>query len=153
MSRQVPRVYLDVCCLNRPFDDQSQPRIRVETEAVIIILAQIDLGEVEWVSAEPIEQEISHTLEPDRRNRVAEILTRASHRIDIDDAVAMRARDLEARGFRAFDALHLACAERAGAAVFLTTDDRLLSRARRVAKQLRVRALNPVDWLREWQPE
>jgi len=27
------RVYLDLCCLNRPFDDQTQERIRLETEA------------------------------------------------------------------------------------------------------------------------
>ncbi|MBE2197400.1 MAG: hypothetical protein IAE79_02240 [Anaerolinea sp.] len=26
------RVYLDVCCLNRPFDDQSQERIQLEAE-------------------------------------------------------------------------------------------------------------------------
>jgi len=23
------RIYLDMCCLKRPFDDQSQPRVRV----------------------------------------------------------------------------------------------------------------------------
>ena len=27
------RVYLDNCCYNRPFDEQSQLRIRLETEA------------------------------------------------------------------------------------------------------------------------
>jgi len=31
-------VYLDVCCLNRPFDDQSQDRIHLESEAVLLIL-------------------------------------------------------------------------------------------------------------------
>ena len=27
------RIYLDNCCFNRPYDDQSQPRIRFETQA------------------------------------------------------------------------------------------------------------------------
>ena len=27
------RLYLDICCLKRPFDDQTQPRIRMESEA------------------------------------------------------------------------------------------------------------------------
>ena len=36
------RIYLDVCCLNRPFDDQNQPRIRLESEAILIILAQYE---------------------------------------------------------------------------------------------------------------
>ena len=29
-------IYLDVCCLNRPFDDQTQERIRLESEAVLL---------------------------------------------------------------------------------------------------------------------
>lgn len=32
-------IYLDMCCLKRPFDDQSQPRIRLESEAVLTLLA------------------------------------------------------------------------------------------------------------------
>jgi len=32
------RVYMDVCCLNRPFDDQSEDRIKMESEAVLMIL-------------------------------------------------------------------------------------------------------------------
>ena len=35
-------IYLDVCCLNRPFDDQSQPRIHLESEAILTILAQCE---------------------------------------------------------------------------------------------------------------
>jgi len=35
------RIYLDVCCLNRPFDDQTQERIHLESEAVLIILSNI----------------------------------------------------------------------------------------------------------------
>jgi hypothetical protein len=33
------RVYLDLCCLKRPFDLQEQPIIRIQTEAVLGILA------------------------------------------------------------------------------------------------------------------
>ena len=31
------RIYLDMCCFNRPYDDQTQPRIRIETEAKVVI--------------------------------------------------------------------------------------------------------------------
>jgi hypothetical protein len=27
------KIYLDNCCFNRPFDDQGQIRIKIETEA------------------------------------------------------------------------------------------------------------------------
>lgn len=36
------RVYLDICCLKRPFDDQSQPRIHLEAEAVLALLWRRD---------------------------------------------------------------------------------------------------------------
>jgi hypothetical protein len=31
-------VYMDCCCLNRPADDQTQDKIRIESDAVIGIL-------------------------------------------------------------------------------------------------------------------
>jgi hypothetical protein len=33
------RVYLDACCLGRLTDDQTQQRIRIEAEAVELVLA------------------------------------------------------------------------------------------------------------------
>ena len=32
------RVYLDLCCLKRPFDSQAHPVVRLETEAVLALL-------------------------------------------------------------------------------------------------------------------
>lgn len=46
------KLYLDVSSLNRPFDDQSQSRIRLEAEAVIFILEQIDMSVWSQVSSE-----------------------------------------------------------------------------------------------------
>lgn len=34
-------IYLDNCCFNRPFDDQKQVKIRIETEAKLFIQGQI----------------------------------------------------------------------------------------------------------------
>jgi hypothetical protein len=39
-------VYLDVYALSRPFDDQSFLRIRLETEAVNLILSRVHKGMV-----------------------------------------------------------------------------------------------------------
>ena len=35
------RIYLDVCSFNRPFDDQSQLRIRLEAEAKLKIQDEV----------------------------------------------------------------------------------------------------------------
>jgi hypothetical protein len=42
------KIYLDTCCLNRPFDDQTQERIRLESEAMLAILSRIEKGEWEY---------------------------------------------------------------------------------------------------------
>jgi hypothetical protein len=36
VEHRLLRIYLDACCLNRPFDDQTQERIRLESEAVLL---------------------------------------------------------------------------------------------------------------------
>ena len=60
-----------------------------------------------------------------------------------------RGKQLEVLGFKELDALHLACAERGSADIFLTTDDGLLRSAKRANSQLRVRVENPYMWFQE----
>ena len=55
------RIYLDVCCLNRPFDDQTQDRIHLESEAVILILKRVRSGNWEWISSEAVDFEVRQT--------------------------------------------------------------------------------------------
>lgn len=38
------KVYLDNCCYNRPFDDQTQERIHLESEAILMILQHAQSG-------------------------------------------------------------------------------------------------------------
>jgi len=38
------RIYLDMCALKRPFDDQSNGRIALETTAVLSILRSVAEG-------------------------------------------------------------------------------------------------------------
>ena len=46
------RIYLDNCALNRPFDDRSQERIRLETEAIIVILSRVERREWVWLGSQ-----------------------------------------------------------------------------------------------------
>ncbi len=41
---------MDVCCLNRPFDDQTQDRIRIESDAILAILSKCVTGEWKLLS-------------------------------------------------------------------------------------------------------
>jgi hypothetical protein len=51
------KVYLDTCCLNRPFDDQTQMRVRLEAESVLVILARIENGDWVWIGSEVLKDE------------------------------------------------------------------------------------------------
>jgi predicted nucleic acid-binding protein len=93
--------------------------------------------------------EIGRNPDPDRRRDGAEVLSHADAMITPDRQDATRAESLQTLGFGAFDALHLACAERGGAQVLLTTDDHLLRSGRRHAGEWRVRVENPLFWYRE----
>ena len=143
------RVYLDACCLNRPFDDQTQARIRLEAEAVLMILAQFEAGDWEWISSDMLDWEIGKTPDPERLRRVRSLVAHAHHFVPVGDSEIERASEFEAWGITGYDALHLACAESGGAEVFLTTDDRLLRRSAIRGSELRLRVANPLEWLRE----
>jgi hypothetical protein len=145
----VPKIYLDVCCLNRPFDDQRQARIRLEAEAVLAILQRVAAGDWPWVGSAVLDFETGQITDPERLRRVRAMLQSVSQQTELTDEDVKRAEQLEALGFADYDALHLACAERGGAAIFLTTDDRLLRRAVRHADVLRLRVANPVMWISE----
>ena len=151
MSREkwdnVKLIYLDVCCLNRPFDDQTQERIRLEAEAVLLILARCQSGEWQLLSSEIVDWEISRIPDEERREKVSFLASLAVTEVSVTEKIECRAKELGQLGFKAYDALHLACAEEGKAQVFLTTDDRLLRKAKRYRSLLHVRVESPVFWL------
>ncbi len=61
------RIYFDNCSLQRPLDDQSQPRIEWETEAIIRILSYCETGNLTLVSSEVLLAEINDTSDLERR--------------------------------------------------------------------------------------
>jgi len=140
-------LYLDLNCFNRPFDDQSQERIAHETAAVFVILQRIIDGvdQLIWSAILTFEN-AQHPL-ADRRTEIAQWAHRAVVNIAITQQVATRARALTAAGFRPLDAAHLACAEAAACDRFLTCDDQVIRRTRRV--QVRLRVQNPRDYVQE----
>ena len=143
------KIYLDTCCLNRPFDDQSQERLRLESEAVLAILSRIEKGEWNWVGSEVLIDEIEQTPDTQKLSRTRLLSGFIQESVEVGDKEAKRAEELQKEGFQLFDALHIACAESAKANVFLSTDDRLLKLAKKLSKLLRIRVENPLVWVEE----
>ena len=143
------RVYLDACCLNRLTDDQDQPRIAEEAEAIERILRFLRTNAVEWLSSTALEAETSNDPDPERRLQVQVLSLLATNTTRLDEQIIRRAKELEAVGYGPFDALHLSSAEAGVVDALLTTDDRFMKRAARGIGLPSVRVLNPVEWLRE----
>jgi predicted nucleic acid-binding protein len=144
------RIYLDVCCLNRPFDDQTQDRIHLESEAVRAILNCCQSGEWQLVGSEVVDFEISKIPDDDRRQKVSILAGITEFKLIIDATIKDRAVELHKLGFKPFDALHIACAERGDADVLLTTDDKILQKALQLQKNIiKVRIVNPLKWFME----
>jgi predicted nucleic acid-binding protein len=142
-------IYLDMCCLKRPYDDQSQPRIRLETEAVLALLA-LESDTIAFVRSTPLLLENAANPIPERAARVNQWLS-AVARWRSPDAAAFEGRvaSLLGQGLKMFDALHVATAELSGAKLFVTTDDRLLGTLRRIQSDLRVRVSSPIECVQE----
>jgi predicted nucleic acid-binding protein len=140
------RIYLDVCCLNRPFDQQSQARIRLETEAILEIINYCQAGTWTLITSNVLDAEISQTPNKERIKNVKKILSIAKIKVLSGDWLQPRASQLQKLGFASYDAAHLASAERASSDIFLTTDDRLVRKSHAFAQLLQVKVNNPLQW-------
>ena len=136
------RVYLDLCCLKRPFDLQDRPAIRLQTEAVLSILA-LSPTRVDLVRSPAHLLENSLNLVAARRDAVS-LWSRTGRLPAREAALSARIESLVETGFRSFDAFHLASAEISGSAVFVTVDLRLLKLAGRLSESLSTRVTDPV---------
>ena len=145
------RTYLDVCALKRPFDDQTQPRIRLEADAVLELLGASP-ERLTFVHAPAHDLENAQNPVTWRAARVAAWLAAVPRAEVKAEDLAGRTQELTALGFRNFDAFHVACAEHANVDVFATTDDRLLALGKRHAGLLGVRVVDIVTLAREVFP-
>ncbi len=138
------KIYVDTSVFNRPFDDQTQPRIGLETQALQVILRLVETKVVELVGSSVLEYENSRNPFPLRRQWVERQLQLANFYQAVDDQIAERAAELVQRGLGEIDAFHVACAEVAESDYFLTCDDRLIHRY-----QGELRVINPVNFVLE----
>ena len=145
---QHQNIYLDTCCLGRPFDAQTQERVREETEAFDEIIDGFSLGRFHWISSTAVELEVGKNPNVTQRNQIQTQFSLAYQTVQVGAEETARAAHLQQLGFPSFDALHIACAESGGADVLLTTDDVFLNRAKRLRQHLHVDVENPRAWLR-----
>lgn len=141
------KLYLDMCCLCRPWDDQMQVRVRLEGEAVLALIEQMLAGETTGVTSQAHWYEARRIRDVEKRERIERLLHALGRAVPVTDPVKLRANDLVQAGFERLDALHLACAEAAESGSFITVDDSLAAVARRHPGLLNLRVDGPWEAL------
>ena len=140
----MPKVYLDTCSVQRPLDTLNQTRLRLEAEAILGILAQIQADRVELISSTVLELEVARNPLAVRRGHGQQVLGQATTIVKVNTALEERAADFAQQGVKAMDALHLACAEAAGVDYFCTCDHNLLRKAKKIPL-LHMRVMIPLE--------
>ena len=137
------RVYLDNCCYNRPFDDQAQIKVLLETLAKLDIQQRMKKGELEYAWSTVLDFEIKKSKFYDRACQILPWANGAVVKVLVDDTIRHRAKEFESNGVKPMDALHVACAEAAGCDWFFTVDRGILNKARSLTA---MRIANPVEF-------
>jgi hypothetical protein len=132
---------------HRPFDDQSQLRISLETQAKLYVQQKVLSGEYDLMWSYIVEYENTRNPFDARFDSVygwkevakKSIMGETSEILELGES-------LMERGVKLYDALHVACADAGGCDYFLTVDKKLLNKPIN-----EVRIYNPIDFIREME--
>ena len=141
------RIYLDNCSYNRPYDDQSQLRISLESQAKLYIQDMIKEGKIELASSYTLTFENSRNPYDFKRKPIEKFLednTTVYVDESFSDKVNSLALEIMKTGVKTADAHHAASAIIAGCNYLVTTDDRLLK-----YKSDQITILDPIDFIRQ----
>jgi len=141
------KIYLDNCCFCRPFDDQSNDKIRLESEAILTIIDRCEMGKWDIIKSDVSLDEIIGIPNEIKKRKVLSLYSSALINISLNKDIVAHAKELLKLNIAPFDALHLACAEYGEADIFLTTDKKLINMSKKA--KLKTKVLNPAVWLME----
>ncbi len=142
------KIYLDNCCYNRPFDDQTQDKIHLESEAVLAVLKACENRMITILASPVVRMEIDNFTDDDKRNKVLALYSLADSVIPFTEEIKNRAEEIRSKSnIQIMDSLHIATAEIGKADVMLTTDSKLIKASAKI--DLNVRVINPVTFMLE----
>lgn len=140
------KLYLDNCMFNRPFDDQSNLKILLESEAKLKIQENIRSGLYELIWSYILDYENNKNPFRERKEQIGKWKLYAKIDIEENEAILSLASSINQLGLKKFDSLHIACAINAGADYFLTTDIGIIKKANLI-KDIQIK--DPFDFVRE----
>jgi len=136
------RIYLDNCCFNRPYDDQTQLRIYLETQAKLHIQSLVYSNKIELAWSFILKFENSRNIFIGKRKAIAQWGELCSIFIGKSEKIRTLAKEIMATGIKDADAAHVACAIVGNCDYFITVDKRLSK-----YQDKRITICNPIDFI------
>jgi predicted nucleic acid-binding protein len=143
------KIYLDTCVYNRPFDDQTQERISLETYAFLTVLERIEKKVYDLVISEVNIFENERDKKLERKIKVKTIFKLANEFVELKETELKKVEYLEKLGFSGLDALHIVAAEKAKAEYLITCDDKMIKVYKNNEKAINVKVLNILEFVLE----
>lgn len=145
------RIYLDMCCYNRPYDDQSQLTVSIESQTKLFVQELIKNGKVDLIGSYVLDYELSRN--PfEMRRRAIDLFIKEYMKgyvgFERDVVIAPLANEIMQTGIKEKDAFHLAAAIYAECDYFISTDYRLLK-----YKTNKIKLVTPVTFVMEMEGE
>ena len=142
------RLYLDNCCLNRPYDDFTNITVQLEAEAKLFIQHEIIIKNFELAWSFMMDYEITFNPSTDRKISFLDWKNAAVVDIDPIERILIKGKALEHMKLKKKDSLHIACALEAQCEYFLTTDRKVLNK-----NIPEIKIMNPLDFVRQLYAE
>jgi predicted nucleic acid-binding protein len=139
------QVYLDNCCCNRPFDDQSNILVRFESEAKLFIQNLIKENQLDLVWSSVNDYENKDNPSEEKQERIVAWKDLAAKQCKMNETILEKAIELTQAKLRAKDALHVASAIFSGCDYFITTDKKILNK--NIAG---ITVINPITFVEEF---
>lgn len=150
------RVYLDTNVYCRPFDDQSQPDINAEANALLEILSEVKANRIGLLCSDILSFEVENILSVDKRTKVKDFLNLCTSQIENSEEVLALGKQIEKNcQTQPRDALHIASAISGQASCFLSCDKKITTMAKENCydtisqsyHETLLRVMNPVNFV------
>ena len=143
------RIYLDMCCYNRPYDDQEQLKVAIETQSKLHIQTLVKDKKSELIVSYMLRYECSNNPFEMRRNVIFDYMNKNAYAYVGDEHKAVieeKASEIMKTGIKFKDACHVASAIFAKCEYFISTDIRLLK-----YKNEEIKMVTPVEFIMEME--
>ena len=143
------KIYLDNCCYNRPFDDQTQIKIRLEATAKRYIQSLIKFKSLVLYSSFMSFREIDDIPFPSIKEHISDFVKENTSVFISDENISKvkpLSEEIMEAGIKKKDATHIACSVIAKCDYFITTDRRVIN-----YKTDKIKIVNPIEFAEIWR--